>query len=101
MSALKTFRTLTGAARKAAMRDYLTSAHGVVFGIDPHAVPSSHMQALHDMAKAVCWRKSISSPCSLGHAFYRYLSRDVEPSRAAPIVRKAAVRQSIQFGKGY
>lgn len=71
---LRTFRTLAGPARKAAIRKHF-EARGLSFDLDPHAVPFSMRGELADMAKAVGYRKSISSCLSLGSAFYVYLSR--------------------------
>ena len=73
---LKKFRTLAGPARRAAIRRHLAADAGLSFGNDPHTLSHSQRSALHDMARAVCWRKSISSCLSLGAAFYVYLSRD-------------------------
>lgn len=73
---LRKFRTLSGAERRAAVRRYLADSAGLVFGNDPHTLSFSQRSALHDMARAVVWRKSISSCLSLGAAFYVYLSRD-------------------------
>jgi hypothetical protein len=102
---LKHFRTITGAERKAAMRAHLSKHDGVLFGMDPHAIPFSQQCALAEMAKAVSWKKSISSSLSLGLAFYVYLSRDVQ----APIVRGPVARNTggpkrgpaISFGRGF
>ena len=88
MSALKQFRTMTGPERRKAMRDHLTKAHAVDFSADVHAVPISALNACADMAKAVCWRKSISSSMSTGAAFFVYLAREVQP-----IVKKVGARQ--------
>lgn len=77
---LTTFRTVTGPERKTAMRAYLRQSYGLEFGLDPHAITMSQQCALADLAKAVSWKKSITSPLSLGLAFYVYLSRDVVPA---------------------
>lgn len=74
---LKHLRTLTGDARKQAARAHLTTEHGVTFGHGPHLLTWAQRDALSTLAKAVCWRKSISSSLSLGSAFYVYLSRGV------------------------
>lgn len=73
---LRKFRTMEGAQRRAAIRAHLAADAGLSFGNDPHTLSFSQRSALHDMARAVCWRKSISSCLSLGAAFYVYLSRD-------------------------
>lgn len=73
--ALRKFRTLTGPARKDAVRAHMTAAHGVVFGHD--VAPASTHAALADMAKVCGYRKPIACTLSLGLAFYRYLSRGV------------------------
>lgn len=75
--ALRKFRTLTGPARKNAVRAYLIAEYGVTFGLDPHTVPLSARGALADMAKVCGYRKPIACSLSLGTAFYRYLSRGV------------------------
>lgn len=69
-------RTMEGAQRRAAIRKQLSESEKLVFGNDPHTLSFSQRSALNDMARAVCWRKSISSCLSLGAAFYVYLSRD-------------------------
>jgi len=74
---LKPFRTLTGPARKSAMRAHLANIEGIDFRADPHTLTFAQQCALSDMAKAVSWRKSITSPLSLGLAFFVYLARDV------------------------
>lgn len=69
-------RVMEGAQRRAAIRRALADNAGLTFGNDPHTLSFSQRSALNDMARAVCWRKSISSCLSLGAAFYVYLSRD-------------------------
>lgn len=76
---LKEFRTLEGAKRRAAIRKYLAQSVALDFAADPHALTFSQCGALHEMAKSVSWRKSISSPLSLGLAFFVYLARDAAP----------------------
>lgn len=98
---LKRFRVLTGPARRIAMVHYL-QAHGVVFGQDVHAVPVSTLTACAELAKAVCWRKSLSSSMSIGAAFYLYLSKAVAP--AVPARRMSATPgrgAGIVYGRGY
>lgn len=73
---LKKFRTLAGPARRAAIRRHLAGAEQIDFAADPHSLAISQQCALADMARAVCWRKSITSCMSLGLAFFVYLSRD-------------------------
>ncbi|TKW76785.1 MAG: hypothetical protein DI543_19150 [Bradyrhizobium icense] len=73
---MRKFRTLEGAQRRAAIRRYLAAQESIPFDADPHTLKSSQQCALADMARAVCWRKSITSCMSLGLAFYVYLSRD-------------------------
>lgn len=99
---LKTFRTVVGADRKAAMRAHLSKHDGVTFGLDPHSIPMSQQCALADMAKAVSWKKSISSSLSLGLAFYVYLSRDVgqRVQRNVPVA-PARRGPGISFGRGF
>lgn len=75
---LRALRTLTGPARRAAIRKHLTNSAKIAFGVDPHTLAHSQQCALSEVARAVCWRKSISSPMSLGLAFYVYLSRGVQ-----------------------
>lgn len=97
MSALKQFRTLSGVERRAAMRAHLSKVDAVVFTGDPHTVTWSQQLALAEMAKIVAWKKSISSPLSLGLAFYVYLSRDA--AKPAP-VRTVRAAPRIAFGRG-
>lgn len=73
---LKKFRTLAGPARRAAIRRHLAGVDKIDFAADPHSLAQSQQCALADMARAVCWRKSIASCMSLGLAFFVYLSRD-------------------------
>jgi len=73
---LRKLRTLEGAKRRAAIRAELDKSLGLKFGNDPHTLSFSERVALQDVARAVCWRKSITSCLSLGAAFYVYLSRD-------------------------
>ena len=73
---LRKFRTLDGAQRRAAIRRHLAGADKIDFTADPHSLAISQQCALADMARAVCWRKSITSCMSLGLAFFVYLSRD-------------------------
>lgn len=77
---LRKLRTMTGPARRDAVRRYLTESAQIAFGVDPHTLAQSQQCALSEVARAVCWRKSISSPMSLGLAFYVYLSRGVSPA---------------------
>lgn len=72
---IKHFRTLTGPARKAAIRAHLAKKAGIDFAADPHTLRQSQRCALSDMAKAVSWKKSISASLSTGLAFFVYLSR--------------------------
>lgn len=74
---LRHLRTIEGAQRRATIRALLEKSEGLVFGNDPHTLSFSQRTALQDMARAVSWRKSISSPLSLGAAYYVYLSRGV------------------------
>ena len=73
---LRKFRVLEGAARRRAIRAHLAESDKINFTADPHSLAQSQQCALADMARAVCWRKSITSCMSLGLAFYVYLSRD-------------------------
>lgn len=72
---LRHFRTITGPARKQAIRVHLQRVAGIAFNADVHTLSFAQRDALATMAKAVSWRKSISSPMSLGSAFFVYLSR--------------------------
>lgn len=72
---LKHFRTLTGPARKAAIRAYLVKVAELDFTADPHTLRSYQQCALSDVAKAVSWKKSVSAPLSLGLSFFVYLQR--------------------------
>lgn len=74
---LRHLRTIQGAERRATIRALLEKSDDVEFGNDPHTLTFSQRTALQDMARAVSWRKSISSCLSLGAAFYVYLSREV------------------------
>jgi hypothetical protein len=71
---LRAFRTLTGPARKVALRDHL-KADGLQFGLDPHTISNAHRLALADLAKVCGYRKPVSSGLSLATCFYVYLSR--------------------------
>lgn len=73
---LRRFRTLTGPARKVAVREHL-AALGVEFGKDVNTIPGPLKSAVADMAKVCGYRKPITCPLSLGAAFYVYLSRGV------------------------
>jgi len=98
---LKTFRTLEGPARKEAMRFYLAKHHAIDFTADVFTLYSDQRGALVEMAKAVSWRKSISSPLSLGAAFFVYLAKDVkQPLHVAARQASAAKRQAFNYGKG-
>ena len=99
MSALKQFRTMTGPERRKAMRDHLTKVHAVDFYADVHAVPISALTACADMAKAVCWRKSISSSMSTGAAFFVYLARELQTTHTR--ARAQTGRKPIVFGRGF
>jgi hypothetical protein len=98
---LKKFRTLEGAARRAAVRSHMVKVEGIDFTADPHALRISQQCALADMAKAISWRKSPTSPLSLGLAFFVYLARDASPPRepsGAPII--STPRAAFSFGRG-
>lgn len=95
---LRTFRTLDGSARRAAMRAHLTKAHGVDFSADVHAIPISALAACAELAKAVSWRKSPSSSLSTGAAFFTYLAREARPVSFPQAARKPRVRVSFNFG---
>lgn len=73
---LRRFRTLTGPARKVAIRDYLKS-HGVAFAADVHTLSWEHRQLIATVAKCVGYRKPIGAAFSLGSAYYVYLSRGI------------------------
>lgn len=99
---LKRFRTMTGADRRAAVRAHLATTDAIDFTGDPHSLRISQQCALADMARAVCWRKSPSSPLSLGMAFYVYLSRDAKPTsvQADQSTTVRTVRHSFTYGRG-
>lgn len=104
MSALKNFRTMSGPERRTACRAHLVKHHGVDFSHgDPHGVGISGLTACADMAKAICWRKRVSSSMSLGAAFYVYLCRDVAQPKHAKAAqgdpRKAGKRFNFNFAK--
>lgn len=71
---LRRYRTLTGPARKVAIRDYL-KAHGVNFAHEPHALTSEHRQLIALVAKTVGYRKPIGNGFNIGAAYFVYLSR--------------------------
>ena len=71
---LRRYRTLTGQARKVALREHF-AAHGVPVGVDYHTISNEARAMLADVAKAVCWRKPISCPLNLAQAFYNYMTR--------------------------
>lgn len=75
--ALRKFRTLTGPARKVAVREHLFDSHGVQFSekTSPHTLSGAARSALADMAKVCGFRKPINCAYTLGIAFYLYLSR--------------------------
>lgn len=98
----KKFRSLEGSKRREAIRAHMSAAEEIDFTADPHALRISQQCALSDMAKAISWRKSPSSPLSLGLAFFVYLSRDASPPRdpsGAPISGKT--RTAFVFGRGH
>lgn len=100
-NSLKKFRTLEGAQRRAAIRAHMVATDEIDFTADPHSLRWSQQGALSDMAKAISWRKSPSSPLSLGLAFFVYLARDASPPRdpsGAPISGKT--RTAFVFGRG-
>lgn len=103
MSALKNFRTMSGAERRAACRQHLSREHALDFSADVHAVPISGLAACADMAKAICWRKSVSSSMSIGAAFFVYLSRDLAQPKHAKAVqgdpRKAGKRFNFNYAR--
>jgi hypothetical protein len=106
---LKSFRTMSGAERRAAMRAHLAASNTISFAAqDPHALTASQQNALADMAKSVCWRKSPTSPLALGPAFYVYLARDVAQSaqQSAQANKAAQVRTvrrapGLAYGRGF
>jgi hypothetical protein len=99
---LKHYRTITGEARRLAMRAHLTTAHGVMFGQSHEDMTQAQRAALESMAKAVSWRKGIASRLTLAAAFYVYLSRDVKPSgHVAAVPKPATVRRPFMFGKAH
>lgn len=95
---LKEFRTMTGETRRKAIRSYLAAAVALDFAADPHALTHAQRGALHEMAKAVSWRKSISSPLSLGLAFFVYLARDVAKV-AIPVTTMRDARRAFIFSQ--
>lgn len=74
---LRKFRTLTGPARKVAVREHLFETSGVKFGQDVHTLSGAAKSAVADMAKVCGFQKPIGCPLSLGAAFYNYLSRGI------------------------
>lgn len=81
----KKFRTLQGRTRKDAMRAELSKLpHEIDFGKSVYELSASQRCALSDMAKAVGYRKPVTSMHTLGGAFFCYLERDVaRPALAA------------------
>lgn len=72
----RTFRTLTGETRKIAIRTELSAEpHNIDFSADPFTLYNSQRIVLADMAKAVGYRKPITSYFSLGAAFFVYLAK--------------------------
>jgi hypothetical protein len=69
------FRVLTGPARKDAVRKELAASHGIDWTQNVFTLSQSQRTALHDMAKAVGYRKPVSSYFSLGTAYFNYLAR--------------------------
>jgi len=101
---LKHFRTLEGAKRRDAMRAALVASHEIDFAADCHTLTQSQRCALADMAKAVSWRKSPTSPLSTGLAFFVYLSRGyrpAQPTAPAALVAAAPRRVPFVFGRGH
>jgi hypothetical protein len=96
---MKHFRTITGEARRMAMRAHLAAAHGVTFGQSHEDMTQAQRGALESMAKAVSWRKGIACRLTLAAAFYVYLSRDVKPAgHVAASAKPATVRRPFLFG---
>jgi hypothetical protein len=105
---LKHFRTIEGAERRKAMRAHLAENNGIVWSKSPHELTHTERSALDAMARAVAWRKSISSPLSLCAAFYVYLSREVEKTAhaAAQVKPSAQVAEKrrgpgLAYGRGF
>jgi hypothetical protein len=71
---LRRYRTLTGQARKVALREHF-AAHGVPVGQSYHTFSQESRAMLATVAKAVCWRKPIGCPLNLAQAFYNYMTR--------------------------
>lgn len=68
---------------KAALRATLAAApHKVDFTLDPYQLTHSQRSALHDTARSVGYRKSVSSCLSLGAAFFVYLAKDLPANKA-------------------
>lgn len=82
------FRVMEGAQRRRAVRIELSQGmHAIDFTADVMTLSQSQRGALSDMAKAVGYRKPITSMHTLGGAFFCYLSRDVKeatPGRITP-----------------
>lgn len=99
---LKALRTLEGEARRDACRAHLAKHSDMRFDLDPHQLTHSQRIDLHDMAKAVCWRKSICSSLSLGAAYYVYLCKDVAKSGKHAAAQSASVQGHISpRSRGY
>ena len=97
---LKKFRTMEGPARREAVRAHLIKHDGINFNKGPFELSHSERSALHDMAKAVSWRKSPASSFSLGAAFFVYLAKDVaKTAHVAAMVDKPAPRRALVYGR--
>lgn len=88
--ALRKFRTLTGPARKVAVREHLFDSHGVKFGLDVHTLASSSMHALADMAKVCGYRKPVGGVTQPGHGL-------LSVSVAGRTVKAAPVHCNLAF----
>lgn len=73
----------------------LLMADGMDFRQDFHALGSSAVQALADVAKLAGYRKSKNAPGSTARMFYQYLSR-VAPVVRAPGELTPAERRAYQ-----
>lgn len=98
-ASLKKYRTMAGHERRAACRAHLEKNDNIRFNKSPFELSHSERVALHDMAKAVSWRKSPASCLSLGAAFYVYLSKDLaRTAHVAAMNHTPAPRRALVYG---
>mgnify|MGYP007057956418 CR=1 FL=1 len=96
---LRHFRTISGPARRLAIRAHLSTHAGIDWTAAHTDMTTAQRRALEEMAAAVSWRKSIMSPLTMAGAFFVYLARDVKQTPQARDTHKEAPRKAFVFGR--